>query len=275
MVKIFKCSNCKEEKDISHFYKDSHRVLGIRNNICKVCTVERKKQQGEEQKKDLREGSKIYEKIPTLPDIKTLYPEKQYFTTGIFGSTKSGKTTLLNHIAEQLHKDYDLMILFSSNCHIDNYDVFKKNGLCFDKFNEKIINLLHYINKKTKNKFSFLIFLDDEIEAKYSNALKALITTLRNSRFTTFVSLQSHVMLNKISRNNLHRVICLKLNSSEEIVQFIEKVLVASVPVPPGVKGKKDKGEYLFKLYQLFCKDYGSLIVDNLDNKVYKFKVLI
>lgn len=257
--KLIKCSQCGIEKDKKNYYKDKHASSGLKDSECKEC--KKKKQYV------------VDTTINNLENLETLYPEKQYMVTGVFGSSKSGKTTFLNYLASKIHKDYDLLILFSSNLHTDNYKFFKEHGLVFDKFNEKVINILHYIQKKTNNKFSFLIFLDDEIDSKFSPVLKSLCTTLRNSKFSTVISLQSHLMMNKISRNNLHRVFFLKLNSTEEILELIQKMLYTSVPVPKSVTLKHAKIDYITKLFIKNTENYNMMVLDNLDNKIYKYKV--
>lgn len=266
-VQLYHCPRCNEDRPKKDFYKDKTRIPDIRTP-CKIC---------EKNKKETINliSNTVEDGLTVLNDIDLLYPEKQYFTTLISGSTKSGKTTLINHIASKIYKQYDLMILFSSNCHIDNYDFFHKHGIVFDTFNEKVIKLLHYIQKKTKNKFSFLVFLDDEVNSKYDATLKMLMTTLRNSHFTTFISLQSHILLNKVSRNNAQRVICMKLNSSEEIREFIEKMLLGCIKIPDALRTKHHKMEYLHNFYNKMTENYQSIIVDNLENKNYKFKVSI
>lgn len=259
---LIKCSECGTEKDIKEFHKDMHKQSGLKDHKCKSC-------------KGIKKVI-VDTTIKDLENIETLYPEKQYMVTGVFGSSKSGKTTFLNHLASKIHKDYDLVILFSSNLHTDNYKFFKDNGLVFDKFNEKIINILHYIQKKTNNKFSFLVFLDDEIDSKFNNVLKALTTTLRNSRFSTVISLQSHLMMNKISRNNLHRTFFLKLNSTEEILELIHKMLYTCIPVPKGYTlTKHAKIDYITKIFLKSTENYGMMVCDNLDNKIYKYKINI
>lgn len=276
----YKCVNCNTEKDRNEYYK--YNIRDINKAICKNCSkLFKNKNDIEDNLKMILPKLKIDEKIgiviepikDTLNDIKILYPKGEYMVTAIFGSSKSGKTYLLNHIYNELYKDYDLKILFSVNSHIDNYNTFNKgDGIIVDGFKEKLINMLQYINKKCKNYFSFLCVLDDEINMKFNLTLKNLVTTFRNSNFTTFISLQSHILLAKTSRNNLHRIICLKLNSTEEIREICERLLYNVIQCPSHIKNKFEKIEYLINFYKTHTENYNCFIIDNLDNKVYKYR---
>ena len=262
---LIQCNTCNEFKDKKHFYHNKSIKSGLSHYRCKEC----------QKKKD--EAPIVENENTIVSNLEFLYPEGEYMTNLITGSTKSGKTYLLNDIFKQIHKQYDICILFSVNCHIDNYESMRKEGaIIFDKFdgNEKVINMLHHIQKKCNNFLKILVMIDDEIQSKHNMVLKNLMTTFRNSHFTTFVSLQSHIMLNKSSRNNCHRIICLKLNSNEELREFVEKMLYGLIEVPKKYKSKNDKLDYLCSFYRQHTENYNCFIIDTINTKIIYYKSL-
>lgn len=272
----FSCSICKNKKPKSDFQKDRTRVMGIKNYICRACNYKRyiaKKMESYKKREiELKENTEEY---PT-PNFNELFKKNEGYTVGVFGSSRSGKTTFLKWLYENfLYKNYDVKIMFSSNSHKKDYEVFTKNkGLLYDKFNNELCLMLHAIQKKTKNYYDMLIMLDDEINQKHSNVLQNAIITWRNANISTVVSLQATTLMNKNSRNNLHRLFLLKLNSNEEIISICEKLLMGIIPIPPNITKKQDKLTYLQKWYIENTQDYNIILIDTLDNfKIYKFKV--
>lgn len=138
------------------------------------------------------------------------------FTAGLIGSTRSGKTTFLNHYVPKIADKYDLIILFSNSSHSDAYDPIKKikdKLIVFDSFIPEIIMQLEYLQKNTDNLLQILIILDDEIDSKNQQTLIKLFCVLRNSNFSTIFSGQEYTMLSKQARNNMNYCFIFKQNS--------------------------------------------------------------
>lgn len=266
------CSQCKEPKTIDGFHRDRSRVEGIKNRICKTCTYLNLIKK----KRDMMIGNKDYSTNYPEPDFNKLYEKGEAYTTAIFGSSRSGKTTFLKYLYKNyLSKLYDVKIMFSTNSHVKNYEVFKTNeGHLLDKFNDDLAMILHTINKKTNNYFSVLLMMDDEINQKSNKTLKNSFITWRNANISTMISLQASSLLDKSSRNNMHRLVLMKLNSSEEIMEICERLLMALIEVPKNIHRIHDKKKWLYNWYIEHTSNYNFIILDLLESpvKIYQYK---
>lgn len=133
-------------------------------------------------------------------------PEDSAKTTCILGSSFTGKTTLLVRELNKLNpKDYDRIVLFTESTNSNPLkDLNKKLQVqVFDRFCTAIPKLLKDINTETKNKFKFLLILDDVIELK-NRTFSKMILTMRNSNISTCVLLQHVKLITPSSRNSLH-----------------------------------------------------------------------
>jgi ABC-type dipeptide/oligopeptide/nickel transport system ATPase subunit len=150
----------------------------------------------------------------------------------LIASSKSGKSTILNRIYNQVYKDKkkQIEIVFSVNSHAEVYDHFPRKKLVnkFDKDCENLINQMKKVNMVTKNKFDYLIILDDIIDQKYSSMLNNLILTYRNSNFSSIISLQYAYLLNKGSRASINQVILGHMNSDESIESIVKSYLAST-----------------------------------------------
>jgi hypothetical protein len=133
-------------------------------------------------------------------------PEASAKTTCLLGASFTGKTTLLVKELNKLDtKDYDRIILFTESTNSTPLkDLDKKLEVqVYNAFVPSIIKFLKDINDKTKNKFRFLVVLDDVIELKNTTFAK-LILTMRNSGISTIVLLQDVKLITPNTRNSMH-----------------------------------------------------------------------
>lgn len=150
----------------------------------------------------------------------------------ILGSSKAGKTHVMKAVFEKyfktVAKKHNLIsTLFSVNDHADVYRDFTGVIKC-NKFNadsQKLINQMKKVNMIQKNKFNYLIMLDDIIDSKYSNTLNNLILTYRNSNFNSIISLQYPYLLSKASRSSINQCLFGHFNSDESIETAIKSFL--------------------------------------------------
>lgn len=277
MENLIKCSRCGEERPRLLFMKDLSKVTGLRSRVCKICNYqERLKKKEEVIKKDL--NIPINNDAPAYPepDWSEIYKPGEGYTTAIFGSSRSGKTTFLKWLYDNhLSKNYDIKIMFSTNSHLSNYEIFKKNdGHLYDRFNPDLMRTLHAIQKKTNNYYNILMMTDDIVSEKNNPILKEAFITWRNANISTMLSLQGSSLLDKNSRNCIHRLILMKMTSNQEIEDICERLLMSIIKTPDYV-GKRiyDKKKWLFDFYIENTKDYNFLVIDLLDNyKIYKFR---
>ncbi len=133
-------------------------------------------------------------------------PEESAKTTCILGSSFTGKTTFLVKELNKLNpNDYERIILFTESTNAAPLKDIKKDleVQIFDRFCPSISKLLKNINSETKNKFKFLLILDDCIELR-NKTFGKLILTMRNSNISTVVLLQHVKLITPASRSSMH-----------------------------------------------------------------------
>lgn len=215
--------------------------------------------------KDETNKDKYYEdRIPPIeytefnlnvPDLK-----KDACSTIIFGSSKSGKTTMALKLLEKYFSDdYVICIVFCPNIQADIYKDLGKKCIKIDRFDDQLIRDLHKIQKKTKNKYCFVIYIDDCILEKLSPQILQLFLILRNSRFNTLLNLQSVKLLSKNSRNNGQNFIFKRQNNTEAVEDCVKSFVGAYEPFFGLTLENK------MKLYQEATKDYNFIYLNSLD----------
>jgi hypothetical protein len=184
-----------------------------------------------------------------VPDLK-----KDACSTVVFGSGKAGKTTqMMKFINEYFSENYIITLVFSPNIHAEVYKPIKSDYyIKIDRWNDQIIRDIHKIQKKTKNKYCFLIVIDDCILEKLSPQILQLLLVLRNSRMNTLLNLQSVTLLSRNGRNNGNNFIFKHCNN-DEIIEDAMDYFLGSFPPFYGLK-KEQK----IKLYREATADHGE-----------------
>ncbi len=160
------------------------------------------------------------EEINESPEIKL---DKDLANTiSIFGSSKRGKSTLIYEIYNKYYKKNNkiITILISPSCHIGIFDKLPNKVIKVNKFSKETVQLIQDLKKiqnKTNNAYEFLIIIDDCVDVRFNKILNQLILVLRNSMFSTIISLQYDKLLSKQARSSINNVICFGLNSDESI----------------------------------------------------------
>ncbi len=147
------------------------------------------------------------------------------FTIAFFGSSRSGKTTLMMSLYKKLYDRRGIIAtLFSVNSQIPLYDGCKYllRSSQFGDEESRYIRAQKYINLKTDNKYRFMYLLDDFIDVRHSKILNNLVLTYRNSNLSTLVCLQYVRLLSKQARSNINNVICFSSNSQEARKEIID-----------------------------------------------------
>jgi hypothetical protein len=201
--------------------------------------------------------------IPKKP-LRLVLPEKKTGGVSIclFGSTRSGKTTLLTHILDEYFKKH-LTILMSASIHAPIYEDIK-GVLKSPMYSPKLLHEAYEINRKTNNQYPFLFLLDDVVDKKNDKELLKLLTIYRNSGLSTIISLQSPVLMNTAGRGNINFVCLGKMNSDENIEKIVRMYLMSYLS---GTISEK------IREYKLLTEDHNWFMVDNLVGDVYRFKI--
>lgn len=178
-------------------------------------------------------------------------------SVAILGSSKSGKTTLLKQLFENLTDSidfYTIGILGSPQNEIYK-DI--KFDTVQDTLNPKLIQFIKDVQKENGNKFKFLIIIDDQVDLKNNNIVRQLFTTLRNSGVSVVICLQQLHLLSKTNRGNTNFVYSLKFNDDELIDEFKRKFI-----------SKLDEDDYR----SLVNDHKGTIFLDQVDAKKYYIK---
>lgn len=193
------------------------------------------------------------------PDLK-----KDAFSTVIYGSSKAGKTTQAMEIIDKYFgESFVIVLVFSPNIHSPVYKPLKGDKyIKLDRWDDQIIRDIHKIQKKTKNKYTFLIVIDDCILEKLSPQILQLLLVLRNSKINTLLNLQSVTLLSRNGRNNGNNFIFKHFNN-DEVIEDAMKYFLGSYEPFYGLKM-----EQKIKLYKEAVKDYGFVYLNALDGIV-------
>lgn len=183
-------------------------------------------------------------------------------TCALFGSSKSGKTHLLTrNIMKDPRFDNKEVIQFiiSPSLHSKTYsgisgDVIKLNG-----WRPDLLKLLHMIQRVTDNKYAFVLYIDDCITAKNDKGLLEAFLTLRNSKISTVMLLQSTTLMNRNARFNVNAVIGLKNNNLEASRQSMEFFFGANEPF----YGRRIGDQ--IKMYQNMTQNHRFIYLNCLD----------
>lgn len=217
-------------------------------------------------------------------NIDDKFDPKQSYTVGLFGQTKSGKTTALKYIFSKIANQFDIILFFSNNECFDTYDYFKENFLVktwfytdkkkkikkeityskvifFEEFKPDIIQIIHKWNKENERYFKFLVVLDDCIDAKKSKELDKLFSIYRNAGISTIAGMQHYAYFNKGNRANMNYIFIYK-QSPEGFNDIAEKFLLSFIP-GGGVSKKK---ALLTKFLREATKDHKALLLDILND---------
>jgi hypothetical protein len=197
--------------------------------------------------------------ILNMPNLK-----EDACSTVIYGSSKAGKTTQAMKLMEDYFGEkFVIRLVFSPNIHSKVYAPLKdKDYIKIDRWDDQIIKDIHKIQKKTKNKYCFLVCIDDCILEKLSPQILQLLLVLRNSKINTLLNLQSVTLLSRNGRNNGNNFIFKNFNNDEVITDAMNYFLGSYQPF------YKLPMEDKIRLYKEVTKDYGFCYLNALDGLV-------
>lgn len=196
-------------------------------------------------------------------------------TFGVFGASKSGKSTLLVEILNKVFdKDYKtnkpekkpIVIFFTGSKNAKplkklSKDVVRFNEGSFPKMRTAVIR--HQKNWDNNNRF--MIVYDDVLDIHDDKTVNSLILTDRNSDVSSIVASQYHRMVHPKMRTSVNFLLLLR-TFQEGLFQVIECYMQHWLP---DEWSKAEKRNF----FQAFTKDGkgAGFLVNNLDNEVYFF----
>jgi len=189
------------------------------------------------------------------------------------GSTRSGKSTVLNYLMENFFYPKEnkfINILFSNSLQAPVYDDFKnkKNVATSILYQPKVIKELYEINSATKNHYKFNIILDDIVDKKFDKQLMKLLTIYRNSKLSTIICSQAVQIMNATGRTNINHIFLFKLNSCEQIEKAIKCFLLGYFPSSLKMVDK-------IKKYQELTDDHHFIYINNIEGTIIRTKIQI
>lgn len=212
-----------------------------------------------------------FEDLPEFNFLEKLEPDKCYSII-LSAVRRSGKTTVIRWLYPFFLRTYDIVLFVSNSIHNPIYDFV--TGPRFPDYNIQFFKDIFKFQRKTGNLFKILIITDDcvSMKRKNDNGLLQAFVRGRNSKISVVTSSQSTKLINKNNRQNADFV-CIGNNPGEFRMDVIETFLMgANIKIPKFVKTKSQKLDYLNQFVLNYTKNYGFLIIDNIEHKVYKFR---
>ena len=191
-----------------------------------------------------------------IPDL-----DEAGFSTVLFGSSKSGKTTLMKKILKipELADPDVIKFLISPSMHAKIYKDLDKKIIKLSAWDDRLVKGIQKVQKKTKNRYKYLLIIDDCILDKNSGKIMELFCTLRNIKISTLMLLQSTTLLNRNSRFNANNIIFKKMNVDDATEQNMQWFLGSYAPFKGlNMDSKKE-------LYREITNDYGFINLDALN----------
>ena len=181
------------------------------------------------------------------------------------GSTRSGKTTILNYLYKTYFKDH-ISVLMSNSLNSDAYDMLKKSCAISDFYHPEILKEMYKINHATKNHYEFFAIIDDVPDKREDPEMKRLMCIYRNSRISSIVCAQTATMINKMARSNINYVFLGRMNSSSEIERNIKDYLQGHLPSTLKMTEK-------IKLYKEWTSNYQWIVLDQINGTMFLTKL--
>ena len=206
-------------------------------------------------------------KIP-LQNIDTLQVPDMKFGMSILllGSTRSGKSTLINYLYKKYFTKH-LSVLMSNSLQSDAYSYLVKKCVTSDLYHPEVLKEMYLINHATENHYPFFVILDDLTHVRHDKQYQRLLTIYRNSRISAIVSAQSLTMFDSIARTNINFVMLGRLNNDRSIEMVIKEYLISYFPRNLNMDDK-------VRLYRELTENHHWIVIDNINGIVFRTKLV-
>jgi glutaredoxin-related protein len=205
--------------------------------------------------------------IPVLNAGSIEMPDPKFGVSLLFlGSTRSGKTTLLNYFFKRHFQDH-ISVLMSNSLNSDAYDYLKKRCVNSDYYHTEVLKEMYKINHGTKNHYEFMAIIDDVPDKREDVEIKRLLTIYRNSRISCMICAQTATMINKMARSNINYVFLGRMNSSSEIERNIKDYLQGHLPTTLKMTEK-------IRLYKQLTDHYTWIVLDQINGHMFLTRLL-
>ena len=190
-------------------------------------------------------------------------PDETGSSIVIFGSSKSYKTTILKRILKKYYSKDTITLLCAQNVHAKIYKDLPKEIIKTDEYCAGAVKAMYRINKKTDNKYPFVVAIDDIIDKKSDKDLEKLFLTLRNAKISVIILLQDITLLKSTARGNANIVIFRKFNQPYVISEYVMKHYLGNL-YPFKELNMSDK----VALYMKLTNEHHFFVYDVLNNSL-------
>lgn len=206
---------------------------------------------------------------PTIPlqNVDTIQIPDPKFGCSIIllGSTRSGKSTLINYLYDKYFKKH-IGVLMSNSLQSDAYKPLKKHMVLSDHYHPEVLKEMYQINHATDNHYQFFLCIDDCSHIRHDKQYQRLLTIYRNSRISAIVAAQSLVMMDKTARSNINFVFLGRLNSTTAIEGIIKEYLISYFPRNIRMCDK-------IAMYQQLTEDHYWFVLDQINGIIFRTKL--
>lgn len=276
-----KCNKCKIIKDLNDFYNDRRNYKDKKTSICKQCFYLKK----DIKLKMIENKKKENMSFAQEANIKKMYEDSEYDKTKnktshysmiILGSSRSGKTTKIKKIIEEIEHKYDLIFVFSNSLNDPIYNFIdyseKSKYISLFDYDAEIIKDIFNLQRAVKNIYNILVLFDDCVSnsSKQSDALMNIFIRGRNSGISIIFSSQSPVLIGKIGRTNSNYVVICKNNSPLIIETIIENFISHQIKIDENIS-KRNRDTFYKDYISENTQNYKAIVLDMLNNNVYTY----
>jgi len=204
--------------------------------------------------------------IPVLNIASIELPDPKFGVSFVLcGSTRSGKTTILNYLYKTHFKKH-VSVLMSNSLNSDAYDMLKKSCVTSDFYHPEVLKEMYKINHATKNHYEFFAIIDDVPDKREDPEMKRLMCIYRNSRISSIICAQTATMINKMARSNINWVFLGRMNSSSEVERNIKDYLQGHLPTTMKMTQK-------IVWYKQATSNYQWIVLDNINGHMFLTKL--
>lgn len=204
--------------------------------------------------------------IPVLNIASIELPDPKFGVSFVLcGSTRSGKTTILNYLYKTHFKKH-ISVLMSNSLNSDAYDMLKKTCVTSDFYHPEVLKEAYKINHATKNHYEFFAIIDDVPDKREDPEMKRLMCIYRNSRISSIICAQTATMINKMARSNINWVFLGRMNSSSEVERNIKDYLQGHLPTSMKMTQK-------IVWYKQATSNYQWIVLDNINGHMFLTKL--
>ena len=193
-------------------------------------------------------------------------PDSKFgFSILLCGSTRSGKTTMMNFLYDRHFKRH-ITTVMSNSLNSDAYDYIKHKCILTDFYHPEMLKEMYTINHQTDNHYEFCLILDDLTHVKNDKEYLRLLTIYRNSRISCIVSAQGISMFQKTARGNINFVILGRLNSDAEVEKVVKEYCLSYFPKDMNMVQK-------ISLYRELTNEHWFLVLDQVNGELFRTKL--